>query len=211
MNHLPVLIVLMGFSLASYANAAGCDDYPYTSGINAEDVQGGVKIIATASVGVSFNDVDAVNDARDEATISAKALIARFFQEGVASDETVNRAVNETVSMQGASKSVARTETINRVKQLRNFSSALLRGVVPLGDCYTAGKEMRVSVGLKPETIATAGAAAQAIGQSLAAPQASVPGGGPTGSTSNIPPAASTGQPLNSVPSSSNTQRLNRF
>jgi hypothetical protein len=32
----------------------------------------------------------------------------------------------------------------------------LLRGAVTLGDCYTPGRELRVSVGIKPETIRSA-------------------------------------------------------
>ena len=99
---------------------AGCDSYPLTQGISVEDVQGGTKIIATASVSVPFDDQDAVNDARDEATITAKAMIAKFFQEIVTSDEAVNRAVNETRTMQGDDKVVTRRETIERVKRLRN-------------------------------------------------------------------------------------------
>ena len=209
-------ILLLFYILALYPSnsslAAGCDDYPFTQGISVEDVNGGTKIIATASVGVSFDDVDSMNDARDEATISAKALIAKFFQEAVSSDETINRAVNETKSMQGSSKSASRNETINRVKQLRNSSAALLRGVVPLGDCYTAGKEMRVSVGLKPETIAQAGKATQAIGQSISAQPPAVPnsptGGAPSGAAGTTPTA---NQQLNSVPSFNNTTQLKKF
>ena len=194
--------------------ASGCDDYPYTSGLNVEDVQGGTKIIATASVGVSFDDTDFINDARDEATIAAKAHIAKFFQEAITSDEVINKAVSETKSMAGDSKQAIRTEVVERVKKLTNSSAVLLRGVVPLGDCYTSGKEMRVSVGLKPETIAAAGRAAQSVGQSIAGQPSTVPGSGgaarPAGTFApqNAPPAS---QPLNPIPSYSNSEALKKF
>jgi hypothetical protein len=190
------------------ARAAGCDDYPFTNGMNVEDVKGGTKIIATASVGVSFKDTDSVNDSRDEATVAAKAMIAKFFQESVTSDEVINRAVKETKSMQGDSKQVVRDEVIQRVKTLRNKSAALLRGVVPLGDCYTEGKEMRVSVGLKPETIASAGNAADSIGKSVQT-QPNVPS--PSAAAPNSSNRGSSTQPLNPVPGFSNSEGLKKF
>lgn len=209
-------VLLIGFLVGAgpaLSQPASCDSYPFSSGeISVEDVQGGTKIIATASVSVPFDDQDAVNDARDEATITAKALIAKFFQEIVTSDETINRAVNETRTMQGDEKAVTRRETIERVKRLRNQSAALLRGVVPLGDCYTPKREMRVSVGLKPETIAAAERATGAIGRSVMGQPSvapSLPPSAPGPAPQSGAPAVN--QPLNNVPGFSNTGRLGRF
>ena len=36
-------------------------------------------------------------------------------------------------------------------------ATGLQRGVVPLGSCYTPGKFVRVTVGVKPETVLAAG------------------------------------------------------
>ena len=215
--------IAIAMSVAGFgtAQAEGCGDYPYSTGINIEDVQGGTRILSTASVGVSFDDVDAVNDARDEATVSAKAMIAKLFQESVISDEEIRKAIQETKSMQGETKKVSRNEVIDRVKRLTNSSSALLTGVVPLGDCYTAGKEYRVSVGLKPETIAAAGAAANAMGKSIATrptQRTASPLDPQTPSSPNPAPVSPSdrsngvgGQPLNRVPGFSNTQTLKGF
>ena len=41
-------------------SAKGCDAHPYADGISVEDVQGGTKILSTASATVSFDDVDTV-------------------------------------------------------------------------------------------------------------------------------------------------------
>ena len=49
---------------------------------------------------------------------------------------------------------VRKVKTI--VCSLRNSTVALLRGVVTLGSCYTPGEYVRVTVGIKPETIAQA-------------------------------------------------------
>lgn len=145
------------------ALAGGCEDYPYSDGMNVENLQGGTKILATASASASFDDVDSIKDAKDDATMEAKAMISKFMTETIHSDEAVNKVVNESKSMTGTEKKVLRTELVERVKSYRNSSRALLRGVVVLGDCYTKGTEVRVSVGIKPETIAGAGKLAGSI------------------------------------------------
>lgn len=147
----------------SIANAASCANYPYTNGINIENVAGGVKILSTASVAVDFDDVDSISDARREATLTAKTEIRKFFSEMVRTEESITRAIQVTKSMQGESKSVLREETKRTVKSISSSSAGLLQGVVPLGECYTAGREFRVSVGVKPQTISQAAQGAGAM------------------------------------------------
>ena len=153
----PVLLAFVCLVSASpFALADSCQDYPNDVGINVEDVAGGTKIVSTGSAEVAVDDAAAVRDARNEATLQAKAQINKFLVEDVKSEDIVNRAVEETKSMQGASKAVARKELVVRVMSLSSKSSGLLRGVVTLGECYTPGSEFRVSVGIKPETIGQA-------------------------------------------------------
>jgi hypothetical protein len=192
-------IALVGvISTYAYAHAQsqGCDDYPFTQGINVEDVNGGIRIIATAAESVSFDDVDSIKDARDEATLEAKSLISEFMSEGIRSDQEVNTAVEDTKSLQGDNKVATRTEVTQRLKRLASSSQALLRGVVPLGECYTKGKEFRVSVGIKPETIAAAENLSGAVSNS---------------STSAPGPSPSTTQHPSGIDSFSNTEGLKKF
>jgi hypothetical protein len=149
-------VLALAAGAAGSAHGASCDDYPYTDGINIEDVAGGTKILATSSVSVTFDDVDSVQDARDEATMEAKSLISKFMSEDIMSDEMVNRVVAESKVATAEGKTATREELVIRVKTLRNSSQALLRGVVMLGDCYTPERELRVSVGIKPDTIRSA-------------------------------------------------------
>lgn len=171
----PILLASILMLSSATVLAAGCDDYPYTDGLNIEDVQGGTKILATASSGITFDDIDSVRDARDEAILEAKAQISRFLTETIQSDETINKAVNETKSLSGNGKAAQRQEVVERVKKLRNTSSALLRGVVMLAECHTQGREVRVSVGIKPETIRSAGNVAGSMGNSLLGNAPAVP------------------------------------
>ena len=177
------------------------------------------KILATATASVSFDDADSVRDAKDEATLLAKAAISKFLTESISSDEAINKAVNETKSMTGAGKAATRKEVIERVKTLRNSSQALLRGVVVLGDCYTKGTEARVSVGLKPETIHAAGNTAGSIADSVAS-QPTPTASQPASTSSAVAPATATPPPSVSgaarnqpqgVDSHSNTERLKNF
>jgi hypothetical protein len=149
-------VLALAAGAAGSAHGASCDDYPYTDGINIEDVAGGTKILATSSVSVTFDDVDSVQDARDEASMEAKSLISKFMSEDIMSDEMVNRVVAESKVATAEGKTATREELVIRVKTLRNSSQALLRGVVMLGDCYTPERELRVSVGIKPDTIRSA-------------------------------------------------------
>ena len=201
---------------------AGCDAYPYTDGINVEDVKGGTKIVATASSSVSFDDIDSIKDAKDEALLEAKAAISKFLTEDIKSDEKVSRVINETKSMSGQTKQALRTEVKNRVKTLSNSSQALLRGVVPLGDCYTKGREVRVTVGIKPETIASAGNLAGGISKSVSeqptatsAKPAAPAAGNKAKSNANAKPGTQKDlgdlQPLQDMDSYSNSKRLDNF
>ncbi|MGT2486604.1 hypothetical protein ACU4GA_12800 [Methylobacterium oryzae CBMB20] len=194
---------LVASSISWPCQAASCDDYPNTPGINTEFVDGGVKIIATGTAPVSFDDHSAIADARDEATLLAKAEISKFLAEGIRSDQTLNRAVQETKSMQGDTKASARKEVVERLKQISSSSQALLKGVVPLGECYTKGQEFRVSVGVKPETIGMADSLAQGMSPSTARGANGVPTVGPQGGPS--------GQKLNGMDGFSRTEGLKKF
>jgi hypothetical protein len=197
--HIRFLQAALGIAAGASLSALGgngCNDYPYSDGINVEDVAGGTKILATSSVSVTLDDVDSVQDARDEATMEAKSLISKFMSEDINSDEVVNRVVRESKVSTAEGKSATREELVVRIKTLRNSSSALLRGAVTLGDCYTPGRELRVSVGIKPETIRSAERLSGSISGSVNNQQ-------------TVPDAG--GEGLQNVDGYSNTKALEKF
>lgn len=199
-NLLFLATVSLFVALSQQAYGQGCKNYPYTDGIDADQISNN-RYIATASATVSFDDADSVKDAREEATLEAKATIAKFLTETIQSDSAILKVVNESKKMSGAGKENVRNEAITRTKSLRNKSQALLRGVIVIGDCYTKGQEIRVTVGVKPETIAAAEGLAGNIGQSVNSQ-------GHSGSSSS---SGSTKQPLNGVDEYSNTNNLKKF
>jgi hypothetical protein len=198
------LVALLGLTTVSMsAMGASCEEYPYTDGMNVENVQGGTKILSTSSAAVSFDDITAIKSARDEATMEAKAAISKFLTEGIKSEESIAKAISETVSLKGQSKEAERKQVTESLKKMQNSSQALLRGVVPLGDCYTKGREVRVSVGVKPDTINQAGSLANGMGNSIATQPTPTSSGGNTPSSSGGSQQGSEGF--------SNTNRLQNF
>lgn len=185
--------------------SASCEEYPYTDGMTVESVDGNkFKVLSTYSASVNFDDSSAIRDAREEAQLQAKAQITAFLEETVKSEKDINKVVDESVTMQGADKSVTRKEVKQTLQRMSQSSQALLRGVVPLGDCYTKAKEVRVTVGIKPETITQAENVAGSISKSLATQSPS--NSNNTGEQSN-----SSNQPLNGSEGFSHTEKLKNF
>ncbi len=200
-------------SVTSTQASESCAGYPYLSGKEVESTGTGLKILATAAAPVSFSDVSSVRDAREEAELEAKAMIAKFLAEEIKSDSAISRTVNESISMRGESKEAVRNETVQRLRTLRNSAQALLRGVVILGGCHTPGSEVRVTVGLKPETTAAAETISGQISGSISRQPA--PGQGtavPTAAKQD--PAAgspSAVAPVNRSGGYSDTDRIRKF
>lgn len=197
------------------ANAQkSCADYPFDEGIDVQAVTGGTRILATSTVSVSMDDIDSIKDAREEATISAKALIAKFLTEEIKSDTKIDKVVNESKQSDGQSVSVSRSELITRVKSMRNSAQALLRGVVTLGSCYTKAREFRVTVGIKPETIAAAGNLSGSMSQSMRnSPTPGTAQAAGSEKSGQTPQAGNQGsaQPLRGMDGHSRTDKLDKF
>ncbi len=199
-----ILISAMGLlSATTTLLAQGCRDYPYREGID-PDLIAQNKYVVTASATVSFDDVDSVKDAREEATMEAKATLAKFLTEDIMSDTTIAKIVNESKTMNASGKENVRNEAIRRTKLLRNHSQTLLHGVVTIGDCYKKGAEVRVTVGMKPETIRAAEGLASDMNSSASTQSAAGSKGGSRLNTG-------TKQPLTSVDEVSNTANLKKF
>ena len=215
------LVILTIFAAhSSVLFAASCDDYRYSDGMSVEESNGGPKIFATSSVAISFDDISSINSAREEATIEAKSKIGSFLNDGIKNDATIDKVIEESANIKSDSQSTERKantkELKTTLKKLQSSSQALLRGVVPLADCYTKGKELRVTVGIKPETVNQAANLATAMGNSLSTQ--------PTPNTSNTQPNSgannnesqsksngSNGNNLRSSEGFSNSSRLDNF
>jgi len=217
-----LLIFASSCSLASnLALAEDCSTYPFGRGQDVIPVEGSdtPKIISTARAAPFSEDISDVDDAYDEATLEAKSAIAKFMSELVTSEELRSEVTEKLTKQENNNKQKSKTTVENIAKVMSSNSQALLRGVVVLGDCYTPGIEVRVTVGLKPETLSQAEGLASATGSSLSAAPTptSMPSGGQssqggnTSSKSNGADSGSSEDNLQRVEGHSNTSRLKDF
>ena len=148
-------LVVASFFTSTTTFAASCSDYPVSPGLEViETSSGGIKIKSTALVTVPINDAELYLDALEEAEMEAKARISRFL-----SEEIINKCMDEksrklaiNVNHEG-NKSVNYEKVKTTLCSIKNQSRALLKGALRISDCYTPGKYVIVSVGIKPGTI----------------------------------------------------------
>jgi hypothetical protein len=163
------VVLALSYIFAGTAFAEDCGTYPFGRGQDVIPVEGSdmPKIISTARATPFSEDISDVDDAYDEATLEAKSSISKFMSELVESEE-LRAEVTEKLSQQDNNNQQKSKTTVELVTKVMSSSSqALLRGVVVLGDCYTPGREVRVTVGLKPETLSQAAGLASATSDSL--------------------------------------------
>jgi len=162
---------------------------------------GGYQITAVGTGTYDFNDPDDIKDARKEAEMRAKAAIAKFLKEDIASSEGMEEASKKvkSVSSDGTtqSTSVSKTSVKTAMESIKNSASALLTGVVVLQDAKIPsgnGGSYKVMVGVSSKTTAAATAAANGIagsindrGGAVAPAVASAAGGASSGGASAAP------------------------
>lgn len=166
-NFLKILLLAFFPAFSVQAQEADCSNFPRPGKAKIEMTKEGFKIAVVVSEAVRFDDIDVVNTAREKAEMKAKAAITKFMEESFSSDSKLKEATAETASIGGESVKASYDKLSQTAKAYRSNAAAVLRGVAPIDDCYTPGKEIRLIYGMKPETVAAAGAAAGAISRSL--------------------------------------------
>lgn len=184
------------------AYATSCNVYPEPVGQSVVDTPSGLKILSTAEASVPLDDSDVLQDARLEAKLEAKAAIASFINETVAKACDLNKQSDSVINISAEGKSVDYQKTKTILCGLSESTSMLLRGVVELGSCYTPGKFVRVTVGVKPETVQQALALDQQINSEANEVL--------TNTNYDSPQSGATRE-LNSVPGYSDGSRINNF
>jgi len=143
------LIILLSGSTFSAVNAEdACKNYPRPGFDIKTDKNGEEKFLATAEVTVPIDDRDLYLDALEEAEIEAKNLIAKFINEEISGSTDINKRSNRKVRVEGKTKSFNSETVTDKLKTLKSRTpQTLMRGIRPLGSCYTPGQSVRVSVG----------------------------------------------------------------
>ena len=198
-----IYFVILSVFLSQAAFAEDCSDYPYSKGVNVVLVDDGTKILSTAMTSVLFDDMDLYVDALEEAELEAKASISKFLEEEVAKSCTTDKSIISLVNISNQDGVALKTADATKVKstlcRMSSTTQSVLRGAVVIGSCYTPGEQVRVTVGIKPETAA----AAKELSNSMEKSNNS--------SDSSDSSEQTNGSTLTSVDGYSNTDQLSEF
>ena len=188
-------ILTLFFGQAVFAE--DCSDYPQSKGINVILVEGGTKILSTAIATVPFDDVELYLDALEEAELEAKASISSVLEENISKLCSSDTASMQNIKIVAEEKSVDYEKIKTSLCSIKSVTESVLRGAVVIGHCYTPGKLVMLTVGIKPEAIT----AAEKLSDSM---ENSTNSSDSTGQTSND-------NNLTSVEGYSNTDKLSDF
>ena len=151
-----IYFVIFSILLGQVAFAEDCSDYPLTKGINIILVDGGTKILSTSIATVTSDDTKSYLEALVDAELEAKASISKFLEEDISKSCSSNTETITNFKINGEEKSVNYEKAKTQLCKLSSHTQSLIRGAKEIGDCYTPGKLVMVTVGIKPETIVSA-------------------------------------------------------
>jgi hypothetical protein len=139
------------FLMPSYTRA-DCSQYPKSVGIEYVEVVGGFKILSTARASVPLDDSELYLDGIEEATLEAKIAISEFFREEVSQSCNSETSTIKNIKIQGEEKDLDFQKIKTNLCTAIASTQTMLRGVLLLGNCYTPGKFVLVTVGVKPDS-----------------------------------------------------------
>jgi uncharacterized protein YcfJ len=151
-----IYFVIFSILLGQAVFAEDCSDYPQKRGINVILVDGGTKILSTAIATVTSDDVESYLEALVDAELEAKSSISKFLEDDISKSCSSNTETITNFKVNGEEKSVNYEKAKTQLCKLSSHSQSLIRGAKEIGDCYTPGKLVMVTVGIKPETIVSA-------------------------------------------------------
>jgi hypothetical protein len=198
-------VALLAFAVTTFsawtAASANCTQYPLPDGLSVQMTPKGLKIMSTATVAVAMDDVDEVLEAMKEAELSAKTGITKYFTETIQSAEAVDKSVETQITIVGENKDVAKKTLKKQMTSMRNSARELFKGLQRIGDCYTKGELVKVTVGMKPDSIAAAIEGKELVNQEAES----------SGSNASVDGDGSSGSGLTGVDGFSNTKGISDF
>ena len=179
------------FSSAAFSQS--CESYPFQDRSNTIEFDGNgkFKLLTTAAVPIDFDDPSEVSSAKREAALKAKRAIAEYINQNLSSEDSINTEINKSKTHEKASNgsvvsNVQRNEVKQQLSAISSKADAVLKGVMTIGSCYTKGHEVRVTVGIKSETIENA----ETLGKSMGVDKSRAYGSSSAKPTTNDSPNA---------------------
>ena len=162
MNKIKIISMLIFSASLSFLSAesvkASCEDYPYvpmqTKFVPKAD--GTFSLQMTQEASVRADSQSQKTRALKIAQLRAEQSVSKWIkQELEGKDEFSTEAIEEAVeNADGVDWKVEEASTF--IETVAASSKNLISGITPIGSCYEPGKYVRVTVGIKPETMAAA-------------------------------------------------------
>ena len=170
---------------------------------------GGFMVLSAATAAYDFGDADDILQAKRNAAALAKAELAKFMKEKLATESAMDESAEMVKSMSSEdgtqTSSVEKSQARKTLDSIRTSADALLQGVATLSDAKIPGKgtagEVRVLVGVSSKTIEAldrlraatgqvpvAAPAAAAGAPAAGAPAAAAVGAAPSTTAGNVAP-----------------------
>ena len=140
--------------------------------------EGGFMVLSAATAAYDFGDADDIKQAKQNATALAKAALARFMKEQLATESAMDESADMVKSMSSEdgtqTSSVEKSQARKTLESIRTSADALLQGVATLSDAKIPGQgtagDVRVLVGVSSKTLEALDRLNGALGVAPAAP-----------------------------------------
>ncbi|MBK8751652.1 MAG: hypothetical protein IPL99_08365 [Candidatus Competibacteraceae bacterium] len=138
------------------------------------------RIYSTGEADLSFGDRKDLQNARRKAELEAKAAIAKFLNETIKSEETledITKTMTDSNANKAGKDTTANRKTVETVtNKISNSADAILRGVMALEQKEDIpNKRVTVKVGMSRKTMATADSVKRTLQQNSGQPQMAPP------------------------------------
>jgi hypothetical protein len=130
------------------------------------------KIFASGTAHYDFNEGEEIDETLIEANMIAKSNLAKFLQEDIASEDSIEKISSKkkdlTTDGKNTNINVVKKSVKTQTMTLKNSAKALLTGVIKVCESNDAGKkEIQVVLAVSPKTAAAASKAANMFNKEI--------------------------------------------
>ncbi len=163
---------ILAFTFPLRSIAETCETYQEMIGVRTEVTEdGSFRTFSTVAVPVPIDRSAVVIQATKRAQILAKGQIVKFMEDDVSDackDDDLNK-INNVLSTtgDGVSENYDFDSSIETLCSVSTRARDFVRGARKVGECYTPGQELKITLGVSPKTVS----AAQSLKEMMSKPQ----------------------------------------
>lgn len=155
------LSTVLAFTFPLRSFAGSCEGYPEFDGVRSEVTEdGSFRTFSTVTVPVPIDRSAVVVQAKKRGQILAKGQIVSFMEDDVSNackDDDLNKQKNIlSTTGDGISENYDFESSIETLCSVTTRARDFVRGARKIGECYTPGKELKITLGVSPKTMSAA-------------------------------------------------------